>query len=165
VLTVVDNFNLFSSPNTVSFEWLFKDLPSSNNPVLYRSLSPTETKDKLFTQKSGSYILKGNRNECGIAYSDPIEITIITLSNENTSSNAWKVYPNPSNNVITIENNSFNFLQGDIIELRNSSGELIKYWFQSEKSKEYNVSDLSSGIYHLIFNQKNSKIVKKIIKL
>jgi hypothetical protein len=164
-ITVIDNFNLFSSPNTVSLEWLFKDLPSSNNPVLYRSLSPTETKDKLFTQKVGSYILKGNRNECGITYSDPIEITIVTLANENTSSNVWKVYPNPSNNVITVENNSLNFLQGDIIELRNSSGELIKYWFQSEKLKEYNVSDLSSGIYHLIFNQKNSKIVKKIIKL
>jgi hypothetical protein len=164
-ITVVDNFNLFSSPNTDSFEWLFKDLPSSINPALYRSFSPTETKDKLFTQKVGAYILKGSRNGCGIAYSDPIEITIITLANENINSNAWKVYPNPSNNILTIENNSLDFLQGNLIELRNSSGLLIKSWFQSEKSKDYSINDLSSGIYHLIFNQKNSRIVKKIIKL
>ncbi len=164
-ITVVDNFNLFASPNTDNIEWLFKTLPSSSDPKSYNSLSPKETKDKLFTQTVGSYILKGNRNGCAETHSDPIEITIVTLANENTNSNTWKVYPNPSNNVVTIENNSLDFLQSNIIELRNSAGILVRYLFQSEKSKEYNVDDLSAGIYHLIFKQKNSTIVKKIVKL
>ena len=157
------NNSLTSRLQTVGFEWLIKELPSSNDPTLYKSFSPPETKDRLEAPKMGSYILKGNRNGCGIAFSDPVDIFV--LANESVNSNVWSIFPNPSTNSLTIENNSMDFLQNNTIELRNSSGMVLKSWFQSEKLKEYNIGDLSSGAYHLIFNQKNSKIVKKIIKL
>ncbi len=164
-ITLVDFFSLFASNDTENREWLFKNSPLSNDPTLYNSLSPSETGVSLTASKIGSYILKGNRNGCGIAYSDPIEIKVVTLANESSNSNMLKVYPNPSTNYLTIENNSLNFLQNFVIELRNTSGILVKYWHQNEKSKEYSIDDLSTGTYYLIFNQNNNRIVKKIIKL
>lgn len=163
-ITAIDNFILIASNDTKDIEWLFKELPSSTTPSDYKSLVPAQTSEQIYASKVGAYILKANRNNCGINYSTPFVISVIN-SNEDLVSNSWLVYPNPAISTITIENNTLDFSAQNTIEVRNSAGVLIKSWIQNENNKKYILDDLSAGMYHLIFNQKNGRTIKKIIKL
>lgn len=163
-ITAIDNFILIASNDTKDIEWLFKELPSSTDPSAYKSLIPAQTTEQIYASKVGAYILKANRNNCGINYSTPFVISVIN-SNEDLVVNSWQVYPNPAISTITIENNLLDFSAQNTIEVRNSAGILVKSWIQNENNKKYVLDDLSAGMYHLIFNQKNGRTIKKIIKL
>lgn len=163
-ITAIDNFILIASNDTKEIEWLFKELPSSNDPSTYKSLIPAQTTEQIYASKVGAYILKANRNGCGINYSTPFVISVINGKEDLVVSN-WEVYPNPAISTITIVNNSPDFSTQNTIEVRNSAGILVKSWIQNENNKKYVLDDLSAGMYHLIFNQKNGRTIKKIIKL
>lgn len=163
-ITAIDNFILIASNDTKEIEWLFKELPSSNDPSTYKSLIPAQTTEQIYASKVGAYILKANRNGCGINYSTPFVISVINGKEDLVVSN-WEIYPNPAISTITIVNNSPDFSTQNTIEVRNSAGILVKSWIQNENNKKYVLDDLSAGMYHLIFNQKNGRTIKKIIKL
>ena len=85
------------------------------------------------------------------------------LNNESFSTNSIFVYPNPSNGVFTITNNT---AESSIIEVFDLSGKLI--WSQiNEKSNpliHLNLDAVSNGIYFLKITSNNQIVIKRIIK-
>ncbi len=163
-ITLVDNTKMIASESPDGYEWYFKELPASTNISLYKAMVPIQKNQELQAPQPGSYSVRASRNGCPKAFSNTVEVSMITAI-EDTQSDTWNIYPNPTSGSITIENNSTDFMQNNLIELRNSAGILVKYWVQDEKSKEYSIEELTSGVYHLIFTQKNKRISKKIVKL
>jgi polyhydroxybutyrate depolymerase len=84
------------------------------------------------------------------------EQTIGSLSIDNNLINEFKVFPNPSNNLISISNITGNFK----FEIYTLKGELIK-------EGNYNnipISELENGIYIIKIISDNRIISKRIIK-
>ena len=87
-----------------------------------------------------------------------------SLSTEdNTIKNqALRVYPNPSNDIITVDLGNVN-TKGDLI-LYNIAGKRIHTFSQNTQSKTHNISFLSKGVYFLQVATSNDSRVIKLIK-
>ena len=112
----------------------------------------------------GMYTFEASYN--GVACSKSFTITHSLGIIENGKSH-YKVYPNPSNNDVFItaegiDNGNYSF------SLTNSIGQIIK----SEKiniennklEKTIAIADIPDGIYFLVLENAQSRVVKKIIK-
>lgn len=91
-------------------------------------------------------------DKCDVVLSDGIDDIF------NSNSKTQKVYPNPSNNFISISN-----LKNGRVEIINSLGQLILTTSQTEN---INIENLPSGIYWIRFSDeiniiKNSKFIKQ----
>lgn len=73
------------------------------------------------------------------------------------------IYPNPCNNVLTI-NNEFSFNAGDFVEIYDNTGKTITMKFADEYSQtlELNVSDIACGVYYARIFTQGKLIVEKI---
>ncbi len=94
----------------------------------------------------------------GTCRSTPFPVTVvITLNAANFNKFDFKLYPNPTNNVLNIEITS----QVKSIEIYNIQGQKVK----SATQKQINVSDLASGIYMIkIQDTENAVSTKKFLK-
>ena len=75
---------------------------------------------------------------------------------------ALKVYPNPLNDIITVDLGNVN-TKGDLI-LYNIAGKRIHTFSQNTQSKTHNISFLSKGVYFLQVATSNDSRVIKLIK-
>ena len=81
----------------------------------------------------------------------------MTLEIKNPVFNSFKIYPNPTNDFVTVESES----TVDKIEVYNLLGQLII----SQKSNKINLSDYNKGIYMIqIVFENGQKSTQKIIK-
>ncbi len=71
-----------------------------------------------------------------------------------------KVYPNPANTIINIENDSDVTIQS--LELRDVKGQLIKSI--NKQQDTINISELATGIYFVSLQTNKGSVVKRIIK-
>jgi len=71
-----------------------------------------------------------------------------------------KIYPNPANDKITIENS---YSQPFKIKMYNLEGEVVKNEFLLSDKIQINVRDLSNGVYILVFSSAKKNIQEKII--
>jgi len=78
--------------------------------------------------------------------------TQVTTSVEITDSDEIKIYPNPTEDFINIETD----LRIDNIEILNTEGKLM---FTANK-KRIDISELSSGLYYLVFKSEKQVIAK-----
>jgi len=81
----------------------------------------------------------------------------ITSINEVSVSNKYKIYPNPSNGIFMIANNSSEEIWYAVF---NSKG--IKL-IEGKYDEQINISNLSAGIYYLKFVMHNKFVTEKII--
>jgi hypothetical protein len=90
---------------------------------------------------------------CGnVTYSTSVGI------NELANENGLKIYPNPSNNQITI---IFNESQTGSLVINDVSGRMIKQVeLKATKKQTVNIEKLSSGIYFINYNGKVVKLIK-----
>ena len=84
----------------------------------------------------------------------------VTLSNNKFEENKISLYPNPTNNQITISG-----IKGDYLyKISNTLGQIIKTG-NKQNTSTINISDLNSGIYIIeITNSDNIKSTSKFIK-
>jgi hypothetical protein len=83
---------------------------------------------------------------------------IAAAVNINKPSDQFKVYPNPTNDVVFIESNIKNYT----LEILNSTGLEVS---KSEEGNAYlNTGEWPSGIYFLLFSYDSKMEVKKLIK-
>lgn len=83
------------------------------------------------------------------------------LSNPETSTNSFKIYPNPVSDVINISLGNQN--TGDkIIELYTLSGQKVLDKKVSDLNTQLNIQGLNEGIYFLKINDTTFKIVKSL---
>jgi len=83
-----------------------------------------------------------------------------SLSEYNVIDYSTSVYPNPSNNFISINNSNFII---DNINLYSVAGKLVKSQKVNSMHTNLNVTDLESGIYFLNIYSNNSIIKRKIV--
>jgi len=92
--------------------------------------------------------------------------TNITRFSPVTYQNSFKIYPNPTNDHITIDNGNIANLTGYELKITNSLSQQV---FQSSTTQQQFYIDLSSwtgnGIYfvHIIDGQGNTIDIKKIV--
>lgn len=92
------------------------------------------------------------------------EITVaVPETNELESKNTLKVYPNPTNDYLTIELAVANQNQHTVSLLDEKGAILITKRFQSSQTKLY-TGDLPSGIYFVHLTGEKTKLVQKVIK-
>lgn len=156
-------FNTVISPyGSVAIETGDFQIPLSS--YNYAGTIPTTAGDTftlnvcLFTtvpnQKSDSDI--SNDRSCQI-----LQVTVTSI-NENTLSdvNAFKIYPNPFNNKISIEGD----VEIEKIILFNATGNLVKELPVNSKTFSFYNSDLANGIYLLKIETEKGLQIKKIVK-
>lgn len=84
------------------------------------------------------------------------------LSNNEFLSGKFSVYPNPSSNVLNIENSANATME--TIELTDLNGRVVKSLKVDATTAEVNISDLAAGVYMMNVNTDQGVAVKKVIK-
>jgi hypothetical protein len=114
----------------------------------------------LIAKKNGRVVVTGTAVDGGL--SDDLSITISgqpsALIDQTLS--YLKVYPNPAQDVIYIENNS-RVLSYEIISIE---GNLIKTINNPDKIIEVDISDLARGIYLIRAHSKTNSVVVRFVK-
>jgi len=123
--------------------------------------------NRALTQQEISDLYNGNICYQNITVTDTLVInTSITGFNPVTYKNTIKVWPNPTNDHITIDNGNITNLTGYQIKITNSLSQQV---FQSAITQQQFYVDLSTwtgnGIYfvHIIDGQGNTIDIKKIV--
>lgn len=94
---------------------------------------------------------------------DDFKVTSSNLKTDDFFSNKFVVYPNPTNNVLTISN-SDSILISNII-LTDINGRTVKSLATENVSElQMNISELNAGLYFLNIETENGTATKKIIK-
>ena len=93
-----------------------------------------------------------NLNEIDVLCKNGVGVETLTKDEINVS-----VYPNPANDIVTIESNDFEL---EKVEVYNSFGSLV---LSDENSNEINVVDLVSGVYFVKAYSGDSILTRKLI--
>jgi len=118
---------------------------------------------------AGSYQLKVTVESGGIFVNELLSYDIITINVGNTLSNegfeltnAFKVYPNPVKDVISIHMNSFQEITS--VSIFDAVGRSVKKIHSNGTNKmSFNISELSGGIYILQVSNGQRNYSKKIV--
>ncbi len=142
--------------------YYFEDVPAMNERTTRgKNLNLGDGDDEIRLELSESYhIAWGICGAEGNPYMNERQADI--------SEDELKVFPNPTSDVLNIELEH----QGDVqVELFNSNGMLLK----SEKfecndencstKQSLDISDYDAGIYHVVLQTDETRIVKRIIKI
>ncbi len=88
-----------------------------------------------------------------------------TTSLEEQGKYSWRIFPNPTNNIITIQG----YLDAKTnISLHNNLGKLVMKTaidFQGVISKQFDLTYLPTGVYFIRIQNTKEKIIKKVVKL
>lgn len=113
----------------------------------------------------GQSIRIGIKCETSDAYMlmvDDFKITATTLKSDSFLASKFSVYPNPVNDIISINSDNVAF---ENISLTDINGRVIKEaTTKSVMNYNFNISDLNSGIYFLKIKTSEGILDKKIIK-
>ncbi len=89
-----------------------------------------------------------------------IYVSIAVDINKHHKNNILKIYPNPTNNIVTIESSDLNINKINILDI---TGRTI--YQEKEKSRKciVNVNDYPKGIYLIKIEMNNQTIIKKLV--
>ena len=152
-------FEAFSNPLITSYSWNFGDGSSEAN-----NQTTTHTYGTAGTYKL-TFHYQTNKN-CGV---DSIIWYInvnnsTSVSNYNKSQNYINIYPNPSNDIVTIDLKGYAVNNKTMLELYSITGELIKAQPVHNALSQLNISDLPEGVYIIKVISDTSVVVKRIVK-
>ena len=100
-----------------------------------------------------------NTSRSNIASNDPS----LGIDNVNLLSNMFEIYPNPSNEQITIEAEKNNF-KNVTVEIINTEGQLIQKFSLQDSKTLINLNKLTGGVYTIKIKTDKGVVVKKLIK-
>jgi hypothetical protein len=122
---------------------------------------------------SAHYTPNGNAGITSVTYqffdvNNPTETAEVTInfevtpltSSDQININKLQVYPNPSDGIIRLTNDTEERIQ--TIEVFDVAGKLVQNYFHPEKNIELNLSQLGSGVYYVKYRFSAQMIVKKI---
>ncbi|MBK7966016.1 MAG: T9SS type A sorting domain-containing protein [Bacteroidetes bacterium] len=120
------------------------------------------TADSLVVDSTGDYTVQTSDGFCSLT--SPItDVLVVNCSGiaENGNQLFYKVYPNPSRDVITLENMEYQKI--DRIQISDIMGRIVKTISNiNAQQMEISVSDLSNGIYHITILGERPALVKFI---
>jgi hypothetical protein len=88
--------------------------------------------------------------------------SVATSINDNMIKNTVKIYPNPTNDLITIENTAF--AEDEIISIYNIHGQLLLQQETKQAKTEIDISNLAKGVYVVKLGNTDGVSVQKFIK-
>ncbi len=140
-----------NSTYTDSYQWNFGDGEVS-----------TEANPIHDFQNNNTFTIQLIVNKCGIADTTSTDISIEVVALNNISKTDIKVFPNPIENLITINS----IPENSIITMVDVSGKERKRINNQNKSVQLNLSNLNQGIYFIKIQNRNGELlfVEKIIK-
>jgi len=146
-------FNLQTSTPANAYQWSFNGTPI-----------PGATSSTYFPTQVGSYTVTiTDANGCE-ATSQPFFVTITGFSDEGFS-NAFRVFPNPARDEISIEIPASR--ASSCIELVHISGQVVKQFMLSAADKNQvqhlRISDCSAGVYFVRCTGDGASLVRKLI--
>lgn len=116
-----------------------------------------ETDSSFTATVNGTYQVQINKGGCSFTSACFI---VNTLDINDYDSQNLLVYPNPTNEIITIQMEK---PIGEII-VQNTLGEIVLTHFTNENRFTLPLNKLPAGIYTLVMNTKDQTLMKKIIK-
>jgi hypothetical protein len=81
----------------------------------------------------------------------------LSINEENKEVSPIKVYPNPTNSILKIKENTYNTY--DAIKIINQLGQTV--FINKERKSSVDISKFTKGIYTIIFSKNNTKIAAK----
>ncbi|MCF0075081.1 T9SS type A sorting domain-containing protein [Dyadobacter sp. CY261] len=147
-----------------AYQWYYKEDFATSPEDTIKGYEPEAgaTSRILMGAKRGSYFVRANRNECGVKNSLAYVVDAITAINPEEE-REWKVYPNPAQKTITVEQVLRN-ISPATIELRNTGGQLLRQNRQLKSIENYSLDNLPAGVYFLEISQGSRIINKKFVK-
>ena len=134
-----------------SFQWIFGDgeISTDENPIHN-------------FQSNNTFTIQLIANKCGVADTISTDIAIEIVASNNISKTNIKVFPNPTENLITINN----IPKNSTITIVDESGKEWKRINNQTESAQLNLSKLNQGIYFIKIQDKDGELffVEKIIK-
>ncbi len=98
---------------------------------------------------------------------DSIKVILTVSGTTGIESQSWDkritVYPNPATNYTTIKVNSYNLINGYLLKLYNSTGQLLKTEFVTANDHRLNLDGLTKGLYFLLMESNDFRVRKKIL--
>jgi len=117
-------------------------------------------------QDTGTYVINVLvRNACGMRFNDTIVTIMFPLSgisNQNVSQQKINIYPNPANEVITIEADIECLAKITLFDMLGNSIFIVEN-YKLEKINKINLSKFSSGQYFIQVRTKSEVLIKKIV--
>ncbi len=146
------NTVLIASQGNAQYQWLDCDNDFS-------AISGA-TNQTFVVQQNGNYAVRITRSGCN-EISDCILISTLSTS-AYALEEQFSVYPNPTNAVVHV-NLPAKYV-GRTIELTNTMGQVIESKVISSELVNYDLKNLSNGIYLIKVHTENGFITKKVIK-
>jgi transglutaminase-like putative cysteine protease len=110
---------------------------------------------------NGIYYAYANSNGCVSGKSNSVPIVITGLNNPNNFE--IKVYPNPTNGLIFIVQNS-DYTENNILEILDSNGMIVyKKYLKQKNLEELDLTHLGAGIYIIRILNKGNMNYKKLV--
>lgn len=143
-------FGVGSSSNASSYLWDFGDGGTANYSIPYHNF--------LF---AGAYnvILTGNIGSC--TTTDTLLVYVGVVGVETNQDVKFLIYPNPTSDYITIENEettSFN------VKIINTNGQVVKARNIDDSHMKISLKDLAKGTYYIHLESNKNSVIKTIIK-
>lgn len=93
--------------------------------------------------------------------SDTVSISFTTSLGELSNSNTFKIFPNPSNGIVSVQGDK----SVNSIKIYNAIGEIV-YEQTNQNSAQFtiDISDKPNGIYFIVINSENNFYNHKLIK-
>lgn len=101
------------------------------------------------------YAISAN-NKSDYNFEDNIYCTTIsklTTTSDHRQVDDFEIFPNPAQNSIQVINHT----QSALYHIYNPQGQLVSIWQKKANNNQFDISDLSRGIYIIIDNQNKSK--------
>ena len=146
----------WSTGNTATVPTTFSDTQVLDTPITFSS-----------TDKHKVAIAIGNYTSGSSGTWESISITLNGVSKslttvDNIKNLKFSIYPNPSNDVLNIENTNFENI--DSIKIMDLNGRLIKHIDSIGHITQLNISDFSNGIYTVVLKADGKETIEKFIK-
>lgn len=126
------------------------NIPSTQQTITVEQLVEDETYD--------FYLI----STCDSSVSSPITFTTTTLASRTFALEQVKVYPNPASNRIFINNTKASMI--DQVGVFDMNGKLVKELkVDDDQVNEYNIGEISSGVYFIKLRSGQAEITKKLI--
>lgn len=146
--------------NNCTVPYIIQKIPSNDVAVSIPLNEPTTTETSNLTFTDNSSVITINNfidGDAYIIYINPTSVLSTNLNQKNNSS--ITLYPNPSNDFLTINLNANN---SSSIQIVNILGNVIKE-ITLQSTKQIDISNLPSGFY-FVRNSENYKQIQKFIK-
>lgn len=149
-VTVIDATTLLSNSSGAAFQWL--DCGNSYSVIA------GEDSSIFVAATSGQYAVEVTENGC-VDTSSCFIITSVGIMG--SSSGQIKIYPNPTNQHVTI---SLGDTSAEIIEILDMHGIILNRVKVDSEKQIVDFSDLSPGVYLIKIGTQNGSLIERVVK-